>query len=154
MAFETRRGTQGARQPGGRLLAFANRMTMRRIRSGKTKLGGGAQGLVLTTVGRKTGVERQTPLQFFPDDRPDSWLIVASAQGAAGNPAWYYNVGAHPDQVRIELGARTVDVTAEQLTGAERAAAWARISGSSPRFAQHQKKTDRELPVIRLTPRA
>jgi deazaflavin-dependent oxidoreductase (nitroreductase family) len=109
---------------------------------------------VLTTIGRKSGAERQNPVTYFPGDRgPDSWLIVASAAGAAGNPAWFHNLAAHPDQVRIELANREIPVTAEQLTGADRESAWRGITSGSARFAQYQKKTDRELPVIRLTPR-
>jgi deazaflavin-dependent oxidoreductase (nitroreductase family) len=151
MAFDTRRGTRGARQPGGRLMALVNRWMMRRIRKSK---GVGSNMLVLTTVGRKSGVERQNPVNYFPGDRNgDNWLIVASAAGAAGNPAWFHNLAAHPDQVRIELAGREIPVTAEQLTGLERDQAWAAISTSSARFAQYQQKTDRELPVIRLTPR-
>lgn len=42
---------------------------------------------------------------------------------------------------------------AEQLHGAERAQAWRQIAATTPRFAQYQDKTDRELPVIRLVPR-
>ncbi|PRC59029.1 nitroreductase family deazaflavin-dependent oxidoreductase, partial [Mycobacterium sp. ITM-2017-0098] len=80
------------------------------------------------------------------------WLIVASAAGAKKNPAWYYNLAAHPDQVRIELDGQTHDVVAEQLHGVERDEAWQTI-GSSKRFAQYQAKTDRELPIIRLAPR-
>ncbi|MCO8270066.1 nitroreductase family deazaflavin-dependent oxidoreductase [Actinoplanes sp. TRM 88003] len=151
MAFETRRGTRGARQPGGRLMAWANRLIMRRIRRGQ---GVGADTLVLTTIGRKSGAERQNPVNYFPGDRgADSWLIVASAAGAAGNPAWYYNLAAHPDQVRIEIGGRAIPVTAEQLTTPDREPAWRSIAAASARFAQYQTKTDRELPVIRLTVR-
>jgi hypothetical protein len=47
---------------------------------------------------------------------------------------------------------RTIRVTAEQLHGAERAQAWRQIAAATPRFAQHQRKNDRELPVIRLVP--
>jgi hypothetical protein len=47
---------------------------------------------------------------------------------------------------------RTIRVTAEQLHGAERAQAWRQIAAATPRFAQYQRKTDRELPVIRLVP--
>jgi hypothetical protein len=45
---------------------------------------------------------------------------VASAAGAARNPAWYYNLAAHPDKVWIETAGRKATVTAEQLHGAER----------------------------------
>lgn len=80
-------------------------------------------------------------------------MIVASAAGAPRNPAWYYNIAAHPDKVRIELPDRAVDVVAEQLHGAARDEAWREITSASSRFAQYQEKTDRKAPIIRLIPR-
>lgn len=67
------------------------------------------------------------------------------------NPAWYHNIAAHPDRVRIDIGGRTEDVTAEELHGAERESAWKQIAAASDRFAGYQEKTDRELPILRLT---
>ncbi|MBU2664345.1 nitroreductase family deazaflavin-dependent oxidoreductase [Actinoplanes bogorensis] len=107
--------------------------------------------LLLTTVGRRSGVERTNPVAWFTD--PDGGrLIVASANGAADNPAWYYNLAAHPD-AHIEVGGETSDVTAEQLHGEERDRAWQVILAEAPRFDQYTKKTDREIPVIRLRSR-
>jgi deazaflavin-dependent oxidoreductase (nitroreductase family) len=152
MSFDTRAGTRGARQPGGRVMKWMNRLIARRIRRQRQGRFMGFNALVLTTVGRKSGAERTTPVGWFPG--PDgSWLIVASAAGAPGNPAWYYNLAAHPDQVRIDVDGRTVDVRAEQLHGPERAKAWEQITTAAPRFSEYQVKTDRELPVIRLTAR-
>jgi hypothetical protein len=56
--------------------------------------------------------------------------------------------------VQIEVDGRRIGVTAEQLHGAERAQAWRLIAAATPRFAQYQRKTNRELPVIRLVPRS
>jgi deazaflavin-dependent oxidoreductase (nitroreductase family) len=78
---------------------------------------------------------------------------VGAANGGARNPAWYYNIAAHPDKVQIETPGRTVAVIAEQLHGTHRDEAWRQITAASPRFAKYQQKTDRELPIIRLTPR-
>jgi deazaflavin-dependent oxidoreductase (nitroreductase family) len=126
---------------------------MNRIRRKGKMPGLGFDALVLTTIGRRSGLERQTPVGWFPG--PDgSWLIVASANGAARNPAWYYNLAAHPDQVWIELPGRKTAVTAEQLHGVERDQAWQQITAAVPRFAAYQRDTDRELPVIRLVPRS
>ena len=153
MSFDTAAGTRGARQPSGFALRAVNKLMASRIRrrdGGKVM---GFNALILTTVGRKTGAERTTPVGWFPG-QDGSWLIVASANGAAGNPAWYYNIAAHPDQVQIEVEGRKVAVVAEQLHGAERAEAWQQITTSAPRFARYQQKTDRELPIIRLVPRA
>jgi deazaflavin-dependent oxidoreductase (nitroreductase family) len=152
MSFETRSGTHGARQPGGRLLTWMNRLMMRRIRNGKGTVGG-IGTLVLTTVGRKSGVERQTPVTWFPHE-DGGWLIVAAAAGGPANPAWYLNLAAHPDRLRVELGRESTPVHAEQLHGDRRARAWQGIAAASARFADYQTKTDRELPVILLTPRA
>ncbi|GAA0997423.1 hypothetical protein GCM10009555_094980 [Acrocarpospora macrocephala] len=152
MSFDTPAGTRGTHQPSGRAFRWVNKLMARRIRrkGGGTFMGFNA--LVMTTVGRKSGAERTTPVGWFPG--PDgSYLIVASAAGASGNPAWYYNIAAHPDQVRIEVEGRTIAVTAEQLHGTEREQAWQQITTAAPRFASYQDKTDRELPIIRLTPR-
>jgi deazaflavin-dependent oxidoreductase (nitroreductase family) len=152
MSFDTRPGTRGARQPSGKLMLWFNKMAARRIhRKGGRMMGFNA--LILTTIGRRSGAERTTPVGWFPG--PDgSWLIVASAAGAPGNPAWYFNIAAHPDKVRIEVEGREVAVVAEQLHDPERADAWQQIIAAAPRFAQYQEKTDRELPIIRLTPRS
>ena len=152
MSFDTRAGTRGARQPrGGLLLRSVNKMAASRIRrTGKMM---GFNALILTTVGARSGTERTHPVGWF-SDQDGSWLIVASAAGAARNPAWYHNIAAHPDQVKIELNGRTIPVTAEQVHGAERDEAWQQITAAAPRFAQYQRKTDRELPIIRLTSRS
>ncbi|SEH03825.1 deazaflavin-dependent oxidoreductase, nitroreductase family [Nonomuraea solani] len=153
MSFNTHRGTRGARQPkAGPVFRWFNHLMARRIRrrGGGTFMGFNA--LVLTTIGAKSGRERTNPVGWFPD-KDGGWLIVASAAGAPGNPAWYHNLAAHPDKVRIDVDGREVAVVAEQLHGAERAEAWRRIIEAAPRFAQYQVKTDRELPIIRLVPR-
>jgi deazaflavin-dependent oxidoreductase (nitroreductase family) len=151
MSFEISAGTRGARQPGGPLVRWLNKMAMNRIRRRGGKFMG-MNALVLTTIGAKTGATRATPVGWFPA-KDGGWLIVASAAGAPRNPAWYHNIAAHPDQIQIELAGRTIAVTAEQLHGAERTQAWQQITTAAPRFAQYQEKTDRELPIIRLAPR-
>jgi deazaflavin-dependent oxidoreductase (nitroreductase family) len=148
LAFDTPAGTRGARQPrAGLMMTWVNKMAAGRIRRAGKMLGFNA--LILTTVGAKTGLQRTNPVGWFPGE-DDSWLIVASAAGAARNPAWYHNIAAHPGDVRIEVNGQTIPVTAEQLHGAGRDQAWQQISAAAPRFAQYQTKTDRELPVIRL----
>ncbi|UXA18455.1 nitroreductase family deazaflavin-dependent oxidoreductase [Mycobacterium sp. SMC-4] len=153
MSFVSSNGTRGAKQPGSGLLPrLVNRIVSARIRKG-AKLLGNSDGLILTTIGRKTGVLRSTPVNYFPGPQ-DSWLIVASAAGAPKNPSWYYNIAASPDMVQVELAGRTIAVHAEQLRGAERAAAWQMISQANSRFAKYAEKTDREFPIIRLTERS
>ena len=152
MTFNTPSGSRGVSQPGiaKQFLKLFNRFSAGRIR--KTGKFGELPSLVLTTVGSKSGQERKTPLAYFPADG-GGWLVVASFAGATKNPSWYYNLGAHPDQVVIEFAGRTESVVAEQLHGSEREAAWRQITAVSQRFKEYQEKTDRELPVIRLRTR-
>jgi deazaflavin-dependent oxidoreductase (nitroreductase family) len=152
MAFEkTPGGTRGTNMPSfvTPVMKLVNNQMIRRFRRSGGKAAG-MDGLVLTTVGAKSGQRRQTLLGTFPDGE-GVWLIVASAGGATKNPAWYHNLAAHPDQAQVEVGGKTVNVTATQLAGQERDAAWQRITAAQPRYAGYVKKTDRVLPVIRLT---
>jgi deazaflavin-dependent oxidoreductase (nitroreductase family) len=154
VSFDSRPGTRGARQPGtgGPIGRWLTTRAIDQIRRKGKMPGLGFDALVLTTIGRKTGRERTTGVGWFRGN-DDSWLIVASAAGARKNPAWYLNIAAHPDQVQIETAGRKVAVVAEQLHGAERDEAWRQITTAAPRFAKYQRKTDRVLPIIRLTPR-
>jgi deazaflavin-dependent oxidoreductase (nitroreductase family) len=151
MSFTSRNGTRGARQPrNGALMRWAKKRWINRIeRSGGKFMG--MNVLVLTTVGKKTGMERQTPLGWFPAPA-GTWFIVASAAGAAKNPAWYYNLAASPTKARVTMGGSEVPVTARQLHGVERDRAWEQIVAAVPRYAQYETKTDRDIPVIQLTP--
>jgi deazaflavin-dependent oxidoreductase (nitroreductase family) len=152
MSFDTPAGTRGGWQPGtgGPIGRWWTNRAMNRIRRRGKMMG--LDALVLTTIGRKSGAERMTPLGRFPG-KDGSWLIVAAANGGARNPAWYHNIAADPDKVQIETPGRKVPVIAEQLHGTEREEAWRQITAAAPRFAKYQQKTDRELPIIRLTPR-
>lgn len=107
--------------------------------------------MFLTTIGAATGARRVTPVAWFPGGH-DTWLIVASAAGAARDPQWYRNLASRPDQVWIELPQqhKTLHVTAEQLDGDRREQAWQAIIKAQPRYAKYQRKTDRVLPVVRL----
>lgn len=152
MSFDTPNGTYGARQPkAGLMMRWFNGWNMNRIRRKGGKVMG-MDALVLITIGRKTGTERLSPVAYLPDG-DNAWLIVASANGAAKHPAWYHNIAAHPEQVRVEMAGRKVAVRAEQLHGQAREQAWQRFKTELPRFAKYEQKTDRELPVIRLQAR-
>ncbi len=111
--------------------------------------------LLLTTIGAKTGQRRESPLAWFEDDppRPDAWLIVASAGGAASHPGWYVNLARRPDDASIEVAGRHIAVTPQSLDGEERKRAWARIVALAPGYGAYEVTTDREIPVVRLTRR-
>jgi len=106
--------------------------------------------LVLTTVGAKTGQKRDAHLTSFPEG--DGWLVVASKGGSATHPAWYINMARHPDEIWVQAGSRHTQVKAESLKGAERDKAWRRVVSEFSNYGDYEKKTDREIPVVRLTP--
>lgn len=150
MSFDTSSGTRGRRaQKGGPVTRWLSRrmIAWHRRKHGKFM---GMDVLTLTTMGAKSGQPRQTAVSWFPDG-DDAWLIVASAGGAVSHPAWFHNIAAHPDRIRIEFPDRAVDVVAEQLEGKRRDEVWDRITTEQPRYAGYQKQTDRVIPVVRLT---
>jgi deazaflavin-dependent oxidoreductase (nitroreductase family) len=152
MGLDTPAGTRGARtpkSPGPVGKRVGRWMSSQHRRKGYRFMG--MDVLFLTTIGRKTGLPRETPVAWFPDG-DEAWLIVASAAGSARNPGWYLNLAAHPSQVWTELPRRKLRVAPEQLDGARREECWQQIISAQPRYAKYQAKTDRLLPVIRLVP--
>jgi deazaflavin-dependent oxidoreductase (nitroreductase family) len=149
----TPNGTRGVSYPiPRRLMALLTRIpvALQRLSGGRLKMHGQPL-LLLTTVGARTGLPRTSMVsQLTQSD--GSTLIVASFGGAAKHPAWYFNLAKHPDQVFIERNGRRIRVQAISLSGQERDAAWQQIVRIAPGFAEYQRKTDREIPVVRLVP--
>lgn len=105
--------------------------------------------VLLTTVGAKTGHEHTSVLGGFQDG-DDAWLVVGSKSGASTHPHWFINLAKHPEQVWLEVGNRRMKVVPTLLKGQEREAALAMVAAVAPRYGDYQKKTDREIPIVRL----
>jgi deazaflavin-dependent oxidoreductase (nitroreductase family) len=105
--------------------------------------------LLLHHIGAKSGERRINPVAYLPDG--DRYVIFASKGGAPTNPAWYHNLKAHPDAT-IEVGDSTLPVVATEATGSEREALFEAQAQRSPQFGEYQNKTDRQIPVMILTP--
>jgi len=153
VSFDSAQGTRGRRVTGigGPVGRWLTQKVINGIRrTGKVPILG-YDALVLTTIGARSGLQRSAPVGLF-HGKDASWLIVASAAGGSKNPAWYHNIAAHPDQVQIDAGGHKVAVTAQQLHGPARDQAWQQITTAAPRYAKDASKTDRQLPIIRLTP--
>jgi deazaflavin-dependent oxidoreductase (nitroreductase family) len=145
-------GTRGVRTPP-RLLGRLVLPILLRIHRRQGDRFQGMDLLYLTTVGARSGQQRTTPVARF-DGEGGGWVVVASAGGAAQHPGWYHNIAAHPDRVWAEVSGSRHHVTVDQLEGEARDRAWARVVERAPRFGPYETKTDRELPLLRLTPRA
>jgi deazaflavin-dependent oxidoreductase (nitroreductase family) len=109
----------------------------------------GLPNLMLTVVGRKTGIERSTPLLCVP--YRGGQLIAGSNFGGAKPPVWVVNVRA-ADTVTVSIGGRRHAAVAHELSGDERAAAWAHMLRTWPNYARYAERTDRVIPVFWLTP--
>jgi deazaflavin-dependent oxidoreductase (nitroreductase family) len=111
----------------------------------------GATLLLLHHVGARSGKDRINPLVYNRDG--DRYVIFASKAGAPTNPDWYHNLKAHPN-VTIEVGTDTIEVSASEASGEERDRLFNAQVERSPQFGEYQSKTDRQIPVILLTPSA
>jgi deazaflavin-dependent oxidoreductase (nitroreductase family) len=122
------------------------------FRANDGKVGGqfeGADLLLLTTTGAKSGEPRVSPLAYFRID--GKLLIIGSFAGSDVNPAWVHNLRANP-AARVEIGNDSSDVTARELPPAERDERFSKIAAASPGFAGYQAKTTRVIPVFELQP--
>jgi deazaflavin-dependent oxidoreductase (nitroreductase family) len=108
--------------------------------------------LELTTTGRKSGQKRAVMLTS-PIQDGDTVVIVASKGGEDTHPAWYLNLVAEPDVEVALAGAAKRPYTARVATAEERAELWPRVTSSYDNYAGYQRKTDREIPLVLLTPR-
>ncbi len=103
--------------------------------------------LLLTTTGAKTGRSLTKPLAYTIDG--DKIVIIASYAGAPKNPAWFNNIVANP-VVTVELGVERFQAHARVVTGAERQRLYDNQASQMAIFADYQKKTTREIPVVVL----
>ncbi len=143
----TPNGTYGARGPSGgpRVLvraAMAIISTVFRLRGNRV--------ISLTTIGSVTGHERSVDLIALPEG-PNAWIVAASNGGAARHPAWCVNMARTPERIWVRDGGRRVRVEADNLNGTERNEAYGRLISIYQGYAGYEQRTDREIPVIRLS---
>jgi deazaflavin-dependent oxidoreductase (nitroreductase family) len=96
-----------------RLMRFLNRHLMPKTRP-EVRLNGLV--LLLTTTGRKSGLPRQTRLQY---EKEAGVIYVASARGQQAD--WFRNIVAHP-RVEVQLEGQSLRGLAEPITDPARVA--------------------------------
>jgi len=155
---KTPEGTYGTKMPGGKFLARLLEPLAKRQIDSYRKTGGNSRMfrmmkrpiVLVTTKGARSDLERTVTLNGFADGE-DAWLVVAPNSGAATHPAWFLNMVDHPDDIWLEVGSRKMKVSGDSLTGREREEAYALVTNVVKQYAGYVKKTDREIPVVRLT---
>jgi deazaflavin-dependent oxidoreductase (nitroreductase family) len=113
---------------------------------------GGGKGMIptllLTTTGRKSGKELTLPLIF--GESGGEYVVVASKGGAPAHPAWYLNLEAN-STVTVQIKGDKFTARARTANAAERAKLWPKMVEIYGPYADYQKKTDRQIPVVVLT---
>lgn len=129
-----------------------NAKIIQEFRASGGKVGGNFEGaplLLLHTTGAKTGQERVNPMMYRKID--GGYAVFASKAAAPTNPDWYHNLVANPS-VQAEIGTTTVALTARVANDAEREPIWAAQKAEYPGFADYEKRTTRQIPVVILEP--
>lgn len=116
---------------------------------GTTLLDTGLPVVIVTNVGAQSGKLRKTPLMRV--EHEGRYAAVASQGGAPTHPAWYQNLLTHP-HVELQDGPQRQDMVARELSGQEREQWWERAVAAFPNYAEYQRKTERQIPVLLLEP--
>jgi deazaflavin-dependent oxidoreductase (nitroreductase family) len=131
-----------------RAFVLLNRTVNAVVRRVKPRRFRGADLLLLTTVGHKSGKVRTTPLAYLADG--DRWIVVASNGGADWEPGWWLNVRAG-SPATVELDGTSTPVVGTELDGPEREHLWRRLNDEVLDYAAYQKAVRRRLAVVALT---
>jgi deazaflavin-dependent oxidoreductase (nitroreductase family) len=107
--------------------------------------------LLLEHVGAKSGQKRISPLTYTSDG--DQLVLVASKGGYPKNPAWFHNLKANPDTV-VQVGREKRPVHARVANAEERKRLWPKVVDTYSGYAEYQKRTDREIPLVILERRS
>ena len=107
------------------------------------------QNLLLTTVGRKSGKRRDSPVLFL--DHDGGWVVVGSRYGSETHPGWTYNLIADP-QAKVIVRGREHQVTARRLSADELQALWPDLVRIYPAWQDYRERTNREFRAFHLQP--
>lgn len=105
--------------------------------------------LLLTTIGRKTGLRRTTPLFYLEDG--DNLVVAGSNGGDDRHPAWFLNLRDQP-YVELQVGEHSVRAKAEVATPEEKRRLWPRFAEMYAGYETYRQRTEREIPVVILRP--
>jgi len=105
--------------------------------------------VLLTLRGAKSGKVRKTPLMRV--EHEGRYAAVASQGGAPTHPVWYRNLLAHP-RIELQDGPVTRTMLAREVTGEEKEIWWERAVAAFPPYADYQRRTDRQIPLLVLEP--
>ena len=107
--------------------------------------------LLLTTTGRSSGRPHTIPLLYLRDE-PDV-LVIASWGGRDYPPDWYLNLRADPD-VTVQIDGTTWRGVSAELIEPQRSEWWEHAVAAYDGYAEYQTRTERLIPIVRITPKS
>jgi deazaflavin-dependent oxidoreductase (nitroreductase family) len=138
---------------GARGLRWAGKLNTPLYRLSGGRIGGKvgrAPVLLLTSTGRKSGLQRTAPVVYLADG--ENVILINTNAGNAKIPAWSFNLKANPE-AEVELGRDRRAVRARVAEGEERADLWRKHIEQYAGFDDYKEKLDREISVFVLEPR-
>jgi deazaflavin-dependent oxidoreductase (nitroreductase family) len=136
--------------PSAEYMKTFNKRIVDEFRANGGKVGGqfaGANLLLLTTTGAKSGEPRLAPLAYFTID--GKLIIIGSKAGADTNPDWVHNLRANP-RVHVEVGTDSYDAKTRELPQDERDEIFDKVVAAAPGFGEYQSKTSRIIPLFEV----
>ncbi|MBW2233653.1 MAG: nitroreductase family deazaflavin-dependent oxidoreductase [Deltaproteobacteria bacterium] len=109
----------------------------------------GSAVCVVTMTGARSHKRYKWPLMYVP--YKDGVLLVASRGGASENPAWYYNLRAHPE-IEVHYKGNRMRLRARLASPEEKAEIWPVCVEAYPSYADYQAWTTRDIPVFVCLP--
>lgn len=134
------------------LLRWITRTHIFLYRLSKGTVGGliaGVPNLLLTTVGRRSGRHFTTPLFYLPEG--ERLIVVASYGGSPEEPQWWKNLQAS-GRGWVEVGPHRWEVSAERAPEELKERLWPVFCRHYPTYADYQRRTERVIPLVILTP--
>ncbi|MEU0541950.1 nitroreductase family deazaflavin-dependent oxidoreductase [Nocardia sp. NPDC005978] len=109
----------------------------------------GAPVILLTTIGRKSGQPRTTPLLYVHDG--DTLYVIGSNFGQQHHPAWTGNLLANPDG-EVTIAGQRIPVRARLIEDETRKGEiFARFEETTQAYTAYKNRTARDLRIFALT---
>jgi deazaflavin-dependent oxidoreductase (nitroreductase family) len=143
---------EGTLFAGKSLFRFFNALHIFLYRRTRGRVGSNVQGLpilLLSTIGRRSGKTRVTPLGYF--EHEGSYIVIASNAGFDRHPGWFHNLKSQP-RVTIEVGDRVMEAGARVVGPDAYKHLWSKLVSLSPGYARYAERTRRVIPIVSLRP--
>jgi len=134
-------------KPAAKALARTHVAAYRATRGSLGARWAGGDVALITTIGRRSGRRRTTPVVCLRDN--DHLAIVASNGGSDHPPSWWLNLQHNP-RAEVEIAGTRHIMRAHRPEPDIEASLAARFCRAFPRFEYYQRRTKRNIPVVVL----